>query len=244
MPPKVREIVTELRRAIEQGEYPPGSTIPREVDLADRFGVSRGTVRTATHQLRSEGLVVTIHGRGTVVRDRTRIVLPVSRYPNATPALGPWETACAQQNLNGQTDVIGVSERPADETVAQALGVESGSILIHRLNHMHVDGCIAQWQETWLPHDLAAGTLLAAPGKVTGGIYRGLAEIGHAPSIADEVITGRMPTPAEAETLSLDQGSPVLDVRRTTRDRGGRAVLHTHIVVAADRVSLAYQQVL
>jgi hypothetical protein len=40
----------------------------------------------------------------------------------------------------------------------------------------------------------------------------------------------------------LDLGSPVLDIRRSTRDRGGQAVVHVHIVVPADRVSLAYRQ--
>jgi hypothetical protein len=40
----------------------------------------------------------------------------------------------------------------------------------------------------------------------------------------------------------LDLGSPVLDIQRTTRERGGQAVVHVHIVVSADRVSLAYRQ--
>ncbi len=53
-----------------------------------------------------------------------------------------------------------------------------------------------------------------------------------------------MPTPEEADELDLDLGSPVLDIRRTTRDRSGRAVLHVHIGVSADRVSLAYRQLL
>lgn len=242
--PKIREIAAILRAAIERGEYPPGTTIPREVDLADRFEVNRSTVRGAIALLRAEGLVAPTKRRGTVVRHRARIVLPIARYADATPAGGPWEDACAQQGLDGRTDVIDVGERPADETTAHALGIQPGDTVIHRLNHMTVDGHVAQWQETWLPHSIAAGTPLAAPERVTGGIYRGLADADHPPSVADEVVTGRMPTPDEAETLGLDQGSPVLDIRRTTRDRGGRAVVHTHIVVAADRVSLAYQQVL
>jgi DNA-binding GntR family transcriptional regulator len=53
-----------------------------------------------------------------------------------------------------------------------------------------------------------------------------------------------MPTPDEADALTLNLGSPVLDLRRTTRDRAGRAVAHVHIVVSADRVSLAYRQFL
>ena len=128
--------------------------------------------------------------------------------------------------------------------MARELGLEAGTAVIRRGNRMHIGDQVAQLQETWLPLSLFIGTPLAAPEKVTGGIYRGLADAGHPPSVADEVVTGRMPTEEEAEALCLDPGSPVLDIRRTTRDRGGRAVVHVHIVVSADRVSLAYRQLL
>lgn len=244
MPPKTREVLAELHASIERGSYPPGSALPSEHDLAEQFQVNRSTIRIVLQQLRAEGIVTTVRGHGTVIRDRTRLVLPVSRYPNPTPGLGPWETACAQQGLNGRTEVTGVSERPADPIVADALGIEPDTVVLHRQHRMHINGHTAQCQEAWIPHDLAAETVLAAPGKIVGGLYLGLTEIGHQPSVADDIVTGRMPTPDEAEMLRLDQGSPVLDIRRTTRDRSGRAVLHTHIVVAADRVSLAYQQIL
>lgn len=79
--PKIEEIAAVLRAAISAGEYAPGDTIPREVDLAERFAVNRSTVRRAIALLRAEGLVVPVKRRGTVVRDRTRVVLPVPGIP-------------------------------------------------------------------------------------------------------------------------------------------------------------------
>ncbi|MGH3612683.1 MAG: GntR family transcriptional regulator [Pseudonocardia sp.] len=242
--PGYREIAAELRAAIDRGDYPPGATLPRLADLADQYGVNKTTAQRVIGLLASEGLVATAKRRGTVVRDRTPVRLPIARYADATPEAGPWEVACAQQGLNGWTEVTGVDERTADEVVARELGLEPGDPVIRRANRMRIGDQVAQLQETWLPLPLFAGTQLAAPDKVTGGIYRGLAAAGHPPAVADEVITGRMPTQDEAETLCLDQGSPVLDIRRTTRDRAGRAVVHVHIVVSADRVSLAYRQML
>jgi GntR family transcriptional regulator len=57
-----------LRGMIESGELEPRAALPSESYLQQQHGVSRGTVRTAVRILRDEGLVVTIHSRGTFVR--------------------------------------------------------------------------------------------------------------------------------------------------------------------------------
>jgi DNA-binding GntR family transcriptional regulator len=51
-----------LRSAITSGQYRPGDHL-REVELASRLGVSRGTIREALRHLQQEGLV-TIGARG------------------------------------------------------------------------------------------------------------------------------------------------------------------------------------
>ena len=56
-----------LRRRIRDGTYAPGRVIPSEKQLEQELGVARGTVRKAVALLRSEGLVVTVAGRGTYV---------------------------------------------------------------------------------------------------------------------------------------------------------------------------------
>ncbi|MGH3866822.1 MAG: GntR family transcriptional regulator [Pseudonocardiaceae bacterium] len=242
--PGYREIAAELRSAIERGQYPPGTTLPRVEDIATQYGVSKLTAQRTIGLLVAEGLVATAKRRGTIVRDRTHIRLPFARYSDASAQLGPWRTVCAAQGLRGWTQITGVSEVAADDLVASELGIEPGAPVIRRDNRMHVGDHVAQLQETYLPLDLFADTPLAGPDFVPGGIYQGLAEAGHPPAVADEVVTGRMPTPDEADALTLNLGSPVLDVRRTTRDRAGRAVAHVHIVVSADRVSLTYRQLL
>ena len=45
-----------------------GAKLPNEYELADRFGVSRGTVRQAVQKLAGEGLIVTRHGEGSFVQ--------------------------------------------------------------------------------------------------------------------------------------------------------------------------------
>jgi len=59
--------VTErLRELIVQGTYAPGTQLS-EVELADRFGVSRGPIREALQRLTQEGLLRSEAHRGTFV---------------------------------------------------------------------------------------------------------------------------------------------------------------------------------
>jgi GntR family transcriptional repressor for pyruvate dehydrogenase complex len=56
-PPAYQAISTELQRLILDGALKPGDPLPTEVNLAERFGVNRSTVREGIRQLESEGLV-------------------------------------------------------------------------------------------------------------------------------------------------------------------------------------------
>lgn len=67
--PLYRRIAAELITAIEAGEYPPGSQLPSESQLAERFHASRNTIRSALGELDGRGLVQVLHGK-------RRIVLP------------------------------------------------------------------------------------------------------------------------------------------------------------------------
>ncbi|MFI8075964.1 GntR family transcriptional regulator [Streptomyces sp. NPDC086033] len=50
-----QELVTTLRRRIEQGVYPPGTRIPKTADLAEELGVGPTAMLWAINQLREEG---------------------------------------------------------------------------------------------------------------------------------------------------------------------------------------------
>jgi DNA-binding FadR family transcriptional regulator len=52
---------------IVTGAYPTGDRLPRETDLADQFGVSRGVARECVRGLEERGLVAVKHGRGATV---------------------------------------------------------------------------------------------------------------------------------------------------------------------------------
>ena len=58
------QVAAEIRRAIADGEAPPGERLPPAIDLASVLGVNKNTVIRALHILRDEGLVDFTRGRG------------------------------------------------------------------------------------------------------------------------------------------------------------------------------------
>ena len=63
-------IAREIGIAIVTGQHPPGSTLPGEVEIAERRGVSRSVVREAIRMLAAKGLVLSKPKTGTRVRER------------------------------------------------------------------------------------------------------------------------------------------------------------------------------
>ena len=62
-----RQLMRVLVSDIVGGALPPGAALPRELDLANQFGVSRGVARECVRSLEERGLVSVKHGRGATV---------------------------------------------------------------------------------------------------------------------------------------------------------------------------------
>lgn len=61
------KVASQLRQEIRSGSYAAGQRLSDEHKLADRFGVSRGTVRQALKILGTERLIIRHQGRGTFI---------------------------------------------------------------------------------------------------------------------------------------------------------------------------------
>lgn len=124
-----------LRREITDSGLAAGDKIEPEKELADRYGVARGTMRKALAQLRDEGVLASVHGRGTYVAavprravvplrpgDRLRSWLPDDaerrrmRLPPGVPVLQVTRAGGAVEwHDASRTDVTGPSPAPAGE---------------------------------------------------------------------------------------------------------------------------------
>ncbi|RYH08736.1 FadR/GntR family transcriptional regulator [Tropicimonas sp. IMCC6043] len=63
------QIAEALGNELLSGIFRPGDVLPTEVELAERFGVSRASVRSGLQALASRGIVERFVGQGTVAQD-------------------------------------------------------------------------------------------------------------------------------------------------------------------------------
>ena len=69
--PRYQKLADELMAEMRSGKLKVGERMPGELDLVDRYGVSRHTVRESLRVLEDLGLIDRQQGLGTVVRART-----------------------------------------------------------------------------------------------------------------------------------------------------------------------------
>ncbi len=87
-PAKRLQVYQQLRAAIEQGSFAPGSRLPPTRAHAQLLGVGRNTVLWALARLQAEGYVQARVGSGTVVADGLRAVQrPAAALPAADAVL-------------------------------------------------------------------------------------------------------------------------------------------------------------
>jgi DNA-binding FadR family transcriptional regulator len=65
------KVASQLKKAISQGIFKVGDRLPSERELAEQMGVSRPSVREAIQQLALLGILDTVHGGGSIVKNLT-----------------------------------------------------------------------------------------------------------------------------------------------------------------------------
>ena len=63
------QVAEHIAARIQAGDLQPGQRLPPERDVATEYGVAYNTIRRSMEILREQGLIVTIHGRGTFVNE-------------------------------------------------------------------------------------------------------------------------------------------------------------------------------
>ncbi len=202
----------------------PGSAVPTERELADRFATSRTTVRQAIAELVIEGRLERTQGRGTFVAQPK--LMQVRQLTSFSKDLQ------AQGRRPGSV-TLRISEESADTELSAHLEVAPGTP-VQRVERLRTAG-----SET-IAHEIAhiPGPLpdLAKELALRGSLYVTLDEaFGIRLASVEDVVETALADPVEADLLGVDTGLPILLVHRTGRDAEGRPVEWTRSVFRGDR---------
>lgn len=203
----------QIRRAIARpilsGQWRPGSRVPAELALTERFQTSRMTVAKALQSLASEGVVERRRKIGTVVSTRAQ----------ERPVFEIWDTADAVQRRGATYGYHLLScafagDSPEDRAL---LGVER-SVQILRMTCLHTaDGRPFQVEDRLINVD-AAPQITCQPLETMGP---GPWLLGHVPwTQAEHAITAEEADERISRLLELRKGSACLLVERRTWNGG------------------------
>jgi DNA-binding GntR family transcriptional regulator len=210
------QVSSAIEASITRGDLPPGSKLENEIDLSERLGLSRPTVRRAIQELVDKGLLVRRRGIGTqVVHGQVTRKVELTSLFDDLRSSGKVPT----------TKLLHFSIVPADAKMASTLAVEIESPILHIRRLRLTNGVPVAVLENYLPEaytDLDAGEL------IEHGLYQWLRSKGVTIRVANQKIGARRATSDESQLLDIDKSGPVLTMNRTAYDNGGMAVEFGH----------------
>jgi GntR family transcriptional regulator len=209
IPALYRKVAEDIKAAIAGGEYPPNTRLPSEAELAQRYGVSRGTVRQAFAALRADGVIASRRGARRVVIGGPRVqsfgeLLSFSRWARA---MG--------EDPSGR--VVSLDRRPATAAEAGRLGLPPDSALYYLVRVRLLSGRPVMIERACYP--ARVGALVAGLDLERGSITEGLEELGVVFADAEHVIDAVAASAEDSRWLGVRAGSPLLRERRLTTDR-------------------------
>lgn len=217
-----REIVAEFAGEIVGGRIAPGETLPNEVRLADRFGISRGVVRESLRALDERGLVTVRHGTTTIVNPRADWDLFDADVIAASLA-----GAGAEHLLREYLECRRIVEIEAAGLAAERAAADGISALEERFAAM--EQALSQrparaQEDAYHQADVAFHTTLV---ELAGN----LALLALVRRIDDALLAARYPLarPAYRRTRALPEHRAILDAVRAGDPEGARAAMRAHL---------------
>ena len=241
-----RQVADHLRNLIQTGDLPPGSRLPAARDLAEEQGVALTTAVRAVELLRSEGLVDTVHGRGSYVRVPAPEFVRSGylRYRRHPEGLAPNRDESAAGAYLDEVDRGDRSVAEASAALAARLDIEPGEPLSVVHYRWLAAGRPTQISTQWEPLKLTKGTSAEQPSSLTLGQPSVIARfdaIGVPTTRVVEDVRVRLPTDSERAELEMPEGVPVFDVTRTHWTKG-HPIETADIVIRGDRTVIRIDQ--
>jgi GntR family transcriptional regulator len=204
--PLYEQVKHAVLTALAQGEWTQGEVIPPEKQLAERFGVSIGTLRKAVDDLAAENILVRRQGRGTYVAEHSRnahffkffrVVRQDGHKSYPTTALQRFRRV------------------RASALVREKLGLPSGASVFEFSNVLSLNGDVVQVDDISLPEARFPGLTERQLRERTSTLYRFYQESFGVNVIAtDERLRCCLADAQHASWLDVPEGSPLLEVRR------------------------------
>jgi DNA-binding GntR family transcriptional regulator len=224
--PIYSQIKQTILQDIDRGALSTGDLLTPEVELAQRFGVSRPTVRQAILELTREGILARRRGKGTVIL-RRQVDYPTGRLLSFTEEFG---AGGGQPSARVRDQSI----VPAGRELAVKLGIPINGLVFRLERIRSINAVPMAWQVSNIAY--AKVPAIEATDFRTASLYTTL-RFRYALTIAsaEESIQASVADETEAGLLGIPAGSPVFRIERRAFTDAGDIVEVADSLYRADR---------
>jgi GntR family transcriptional regulator len=221
------QVEEALLRSLTDGALPPGTRLPSEDSLIERYAVSRTTIRTAIQNLMARGLIEIRRGKGTFVTE-----------PAITQELTELTGFVEDMERLGRRPSARVLDRrmvAASETVGRQLGLQRGTPVARIQRVRLADGVPLSFDETYLPGEL--GEKVMADDLENLPIFSLLEQKYSTPLLEAEYRLAAVASHGTvARALGIGAGSPIFLIERTTFSERHRPVDYERLYYRGDHI--------
>jgi GntR family transcriptional regulator len=227
-PSLVDQVRESLLEDLIAGEFEPGVKLANENELADRFAVSRATVREAVRGLVDAGYLARRHGSGTFVTSSRR-----TRHPLETTV--SYTALIRESGHTPAETVVSKDVRAPLEVERKLLELTNGDPLVEVERVRLADRRPVIYSRDRIPVALLGDF---SDDALDSSLYAILEEAGHPVARASAQLIPTIANARLARLLSVKRGTPLLHIDQVDYDERGRAVMLSYEWHVADAFEL------
>jgi len=220
---QLREVI---RNKIEDGEYPVGTAIPSESQLAETYNLNPLSVRSALSALKYEGLLRSVQGKGVFVNG--------SKTERDLETLSGYRQTMDERSIDAHTRVLIKALRPAGPYYSKLLDLaEDDQVWFTRRIDYSNNEPVAL-EEIYIPEKI-----LPSYGDVDielFSIYDIFTWNGLRPTDADQTLRVLFLEPSRAKLINLTSEQAVMELSNLTRDEKGQNIEFARNYVRPDKI--------
>jgi GntR family transcriptional regulator len=229
--PVYKQLETLLWTEINRGILPPGTKLPSEEELAQQYGISRGTIRQTLSELANKGIITRIHGAGTFVCE------PKKEFRIEDDHFISFLEGMESYGVPVETCVVDVEIVKATGSLAETFSQNLPMLRIHRRRES--EGRTVMLLYDYIPMDLFLDVEKRYAGEQC--IYDFL-ERTYATQVSKvKRIFQAIPASKNvAKQLAIKEGTPIFHVIQQALDSFGRCIDYANLFILGEGMQFSF----
>lgn len=219
------QLVELIKGLIEKGELKSGDSLPSEREYAERFKISRMTVRQAITELVNSGYLYRQKGVGTFVAEK--------KIEQQLMGLTSFTEDMKSRGMVPSSKLIGFEIVSSPSYISEQLNIQEYAPVYEIKRVRLADGLPMAFETTYISANLVKGL---TEETVNHSLYNYIEnqlsiKIGEATQVLESSVASQQ----ESQYLKINKGSPILLIQRNTRLEDGTPLEVVKSSYRADR---------